>query len=199
MDATLVETAHNVKRLGHLDIAGGGQVEVQGNYAYIGHMDPPHGTSIVDISNPAAPKVVSQIMLEGEFTHTHKARIVGDLMYTNVEMGSNRNLLRRGDRIPEIRARFEKEGKDASDAAIAAELQVSSVGFKQLDEARERGYHDGGWKVYDVADRTNPKEIAYVKTHGFGTHRSRMSWIAGRRRTMRWQPPHPAPRRSPAR
>lgn len=171
MDATLVETAHNVKRLGHLDIPGGGQVEVQGNYAYIGHMDPPHGTSIIDISNPRDPKIVSQIMLEGEYTHTHKARIVGDLMYTNVEQGSNRHFLRRGDRIPLIRARLEAEGKDASDEVIAAELKVSTAALPQLDAARERGYHDGGWKVYDVADRANPKEIAYVKTHGFGTHR----------------------------
>ena len=61
LDATQIETAQNVKRLGHLDIPGGGQVEVQGNYAYIGHMDPPHGTSIVDISNPREPRVVLQM------------------------------------------------------------------------------------------------------------------------------------------
>ncbi|HCK07725.1 MAG TPA: hypothetical protein DHW01_05815, partial [Rhodobacter sp.] len=45
----------NIKRIGHLDIAGGGQVVTQGDYAYIGHMDAPHGTSIIDISNPKDP------------------------------------------------------------------------------------------------------------------------------------------------
>jgi hypothetical protein len=58
LDQPKGEIASNVKRLGHLDIAGGGQVVVQGDYAYIGHMKPPHGTSIIDISNPADPKVV---------------------------------------------------------------------------------------------------------------------------------------------
>ena len=37
--------ASNIKRIGHLDLEGGGQVVVQGNYAYVGHMEPPLGTS----------------------------------------------------------------------------------------------------------------------------------------------------------
>ncbi len=50
--------AKNVKRIAHLDLAGGGQVFVKGNYAYVGHMDPPHGTSIIDVSDPRNPRVV---------------------------------------------------------------------------------------------------------------------------------------------
>ena len=53
--------AHNVERVGHIDIAGGGQVAVQGNLAFIGHMDPPHGTSILDISDRSNPKVLSTL------------------------------------------------------------------------------------------------------------------------------------------
>ena len=57
-----VELARNVKRIGHLDIPGGGQVVVQDGFAYVGHMKPPHGTSIIDVSDPAKPKVAASII-----------------------------------------------------------------------------------------------------------------------------------------
>ena len=47
--------ARNIRRLGHLDIPGGGQVVVQDGYAFIGHMKPPMGTSIIDVRDPANP------------------------------------------------------------------------------------------------------------------------------------------------
>lgn len=43
---------HNLKHIGHLDLPGGGQVSVKEGIAYVGHMAPPIGTSIVDVSNP---------------------------------------------------------------------------------------------------------------------------------------------------
>ena len=77
--------AENVRRIGHLDLPGGGQVVVKGNYAYVGHMKSPHGTSIIDISDPTKPKVVATIEPPSPYSHTHKARVAGDLLYTNVE------------------------------------------------------------------------------------------------------------------
>ena len=77
--------SENFKHLSRLDIAGGGQITVDGNYAYVGHMDPPHGTSIFDISDPRKPKMLATIPLEGDATHSHKVRVVGDLMFTNCE------------------------------------------------------------------------------------------------------------------
>jgi hypothetical protein len=47
--------SHNLKHVGHLDLPGGGQVSVKDGIAYVGHMAPPIGTSIVDGSNPKAP------------------------------------------------------------------------------------------------------------------------------------------------
>ncbi len=164
MKKSSVELARNVRRLGHLDLPGGGQVVVDGKYAYVGHMKPPHGTSIIDISDPKNPKVVGEIRLAGDRSHTHKVRVVGDLLYTNVEQ-NNRHFLRKGERIPELRARL------GSDREIAAELGVNEKDIPILDAARERGYADGGFKIYDISDRTAPKELAYRKTFGFGTHR----------------------------
>ena len=163
--------ARNVKRIGHLDIPGGGQVVVKNGYAYVGHMKPPYGTTIVDVSDPANPVIASQIMLDGDASHTHKVRVVGDLMYTNVEQNS-RHLLRKGERLPELREKLKASLKrDASDAELAAEIGVGADQIPMLDAARERGYHDGGFKVHDISDRRNPREIAYQKTFGFGVHR----------------------------
>lgn len=157
------EMARNVRRLGHLDIPGGGQVTVQGDYLYVGHMKPPHGTSIIDISDPANPQVVSHID-PPEWSHTHKVRVAGDLMITNVEQ-DKRHFLRKGEKIPGLRA----EGKD--DAAIAAELGVKLSDIAELEAALERGYDGGGFRVWDISNKSAPKLLSYVKTHGFGVHR----------------------------
>lgn len=157
------ELARNVKRLGHLDIPGGGQVTVQGNYAYVGHMKPPHGTSIIDISDPANPHVVAHIE-PPEWSHTHKVRVAGNLMITNVEQ-DKRHFLRKGEKIPALRG----QGKD--DAAIAAELGVKMSDISELEAALARGYDGGGFRVWDISDKSAPKLLSYVRTHGFGVHR----------------------------
>src|SRR2546423_12273281 len=71
--------------LAKLDIPGGGQVVAEGNYAFVGHMRPPHGTSIIDVSDPRRPEIVSQISLP-EHTHSHKVRVHGDIMLVNNEL-----------------------------------------------------------------------------------------------------------------
>ena len=120
------QLARNVRRVGHLDIPGGGQVVVQGSYAYVGHMKPPHGTSIIDVSDPAQPKLAGAVELADGYSHTHKVRIVGDLMFTNVEQ-NNRHFLRKGARLPELRARLAGGlGRPPSDAELAAELGVET-------------------------------------------------------------------------
>ena len=45
--------AHGVKVVGYFDCPGGGQVVVRDNVAYIGHIAPPHGTTIVDVAERA--------------------------------------------------------------------------------------------------------------------------------------------------
>jgi hypothetical protein len=71
--------------LAKLDIPGGGQVVAEGKHVYVGHMRPPHGTSIVDVSDPRRPEIVSQISLPAH-THSHKVRVHGDVMLVNNEL-----------------------------------------------------------------------------------------------------------------
>ncbi len=124
---TSVHASSNIRHLSRMELPGGGQIAIQGNYAYVGHQNGPEGTTILDISDPRKPKIVSRLMVPNELTHTHKARVVGDLMFTNSE--------------------------------------------HQPGSGRRNEFVDAGFRVYDVSDRTNPKLITFVKTHGKGVHR----------------------------
>ncbi|MGQ0663026.1 MAG: RNA polymerase subunit sigma-70 [Pseudomonadota bacterium] len=163
--------ARQVKRIAHLDLPGGGQVVVERNRAYVGHMKPPHGTSIIDVSDPRHPRLIARIMLADNHSHTHKARVVGDILVTNVEQ-DNRHFLRLGARIPEAAARLERTlARAPTHAEIAAELKVEEADVPRLIDAERRGYRDGGFKIYDVSDPGQPRLLAYRKTYGFGVHR----------------------------
>ena len=174
--------ARNVRRLGRLDMPGGGQVVVEGDFAYVGHLNPPYGTTIIDVSDPKKPRIVSRVMLDGEATHTHKVRVVGDLMFTNFEM-YNRYYFRRGDMIPQYSAKLEGElGRAPSDSELAHALTedlyvggkkkvLSAADIPILRQAHEQGYHDGGFKIYDISDKTEPKLIKHQRTHTWGSHR----------------------------
>ena len=165
------ELARNVRRVARLEIPGGGQVTVEGNFVYVGHMKPPHGTTIIDVSDPARPKPLHTLMLPDGTSHTHKARVAGDLMIVNVEQ-NNRHLMRRGARLPEVEAKLAAGlSRPATDAQIAAELKVKPEDVPVLRESNKRGYADGGFRVYDIADRSRPRLLSYTKTHGFGVHR----------------------------
>lgn len=159
--------ARNIKRIGHLEIEGGGQVVVQDGYAYVGHMKAPMGTSIIDVKDPAAPRVVAHVPPPDEWSHTHKVRVAGNLMITNVEQ-AGRHFLRKGDKIAGLR---KKLGAGATDAVLAAELGVKESDIAVLEAAKARGYHSGGFRVWDISDKTAPRLLSYIRTHGFGVHR----------------------------
>lgn len=73
-----------IREVGWVDIAGGGQVVLDGDHAYIGHMNAPHGTSVLDVSDPANPRIVATIDIPPGL-HSHKVRVANDLMLCNRE------------------------------------------------------------------------------------------------------------------
>ena len=128
----------NVKRLARLELPGAGQVTVEGNYAYVGHITNRErlGTSILDVSDPRNPKLLSQLKVEEPDSHSHKARVAGDLMIVNVEQN------------------------------------MGPLGRKTADGSpQQSAYREGGFKLYDVSDRREPKLIAHHRTYGRGVHR----------------------------
>lgn len=161
----------NVNRLSHMDLPGAGQIMVVGNYAYIGHLRPPYGTTILDISDPRKPKIVSQIMIDDPYMHSHKARVVGDIMITNCER-FNYLFVRKAEKLAAAKIAIkQKTGKDATTKEIAQELLVEEGDVAKLEEISNRGFEGGGFKVWDIKDKANPKLLAYVATHGLGVHR----------------------------
>src|ERR1700704_2235004 len=96
--------ARNVRRLGHLDLPGAGQVTVAGRFAYVGHIPNKNhlGTSIIDIADPGNPRVVATITLDDQTSHSHKVRVAGDIMIVNHERNPTA-VGRRADELPKVR------------------------------------------------------------------------------------------------
>jgi len=73
-----------VRQVGYFDCAGGGQVVVENNIAYVAHMRSPHGTSIIDVRDPQNPKELATLgMPQG--THSHKVGVGNGVMVVNQE------------------------------------------------------------------------------------------------------------------
>lgn len=76
--------AENTRLLGHIDCPGGGQVWVEGTTLYVGHMRQPTGTSIYDVADPRAPRLLARIDVPPGW-HSHKVRVANGLMLVNHE------------------------------------------------------------------------------------------------------------------
>jgi hypothetical protein len=174
MDTTIAASsplAHKMKRIAHLDLAGAGQVVVQGKHAFLGHMDAPHGTTIVDVSDPKRPRVVAEIKLDQPDEHSHKVRVVGDVMYTNLERPSRR-FAAKAARVARVRAELELALKRApTGAELAEKLKITPDQLPQLEEWSRTGFPRAGFRVWNISDITKPKLIAHEKTGGVGVHR----------------------------
>ena len=165
--------ARNVNRLGHLDLAGAGQVCVAGRHAYVGHIPNKNhlGTSIVDIADPRNPRVVATITLADQTSHSHKARVVGDIMIVNHERNPTA-IGRRADDLPRVHSELAAaSGREPTHAELARRMGVTEADIGEIEAEAKRGYHNGGFKIYDVSKPAQPNEIAHHKTGGIGVHR----------------------------
>ncbi|MDH5747942.1 MAG: hypothetical protein OEY85_01395 [Rhodospirillales bacterium] len=77
--------AKGIRGVSYFDCPGGGQVVVDGTTAYIGHLKGPEATTIVDVSDPANPRQIAQLMCAHSGVHAHKVRVKNGLMLTNYE------------------------------------------------------------------------------------------------------------------
>ena len=167
------QLAHNVTRVSRLELPGAGQVYVDAKHAYVGHIpNKEHlGTSILDVSDPKNPKIVSQITLDDPESHSHKARVIGDIMIVN----SERNMTaigRKADELPGLRAQLKQTlGRDATHAELAQKLGVHESDMAAVEAQERNPYRNGGFKIYDVSDRSKPKLIHFQRTYGIGVHR----------------------------
>ena len=161
----------NTQSLSKLDIEGGGQIVVSDGFAYVGHMKPPHGTSIIDISDPRKPRVTARLETS-PWSHSHKVRVCGDIMITNVEQDRRHFLRRQSERIIDSRESLTSSlGREPESSELAKAIGLTLDDLIQLETVLRQGYDEGGFKVWDISDRSNPRLLAYQRTHGFGVHR----------------------------
>jgi len=76
--------ARGLRQVAWFDCPGGGQVHVEGNIAYIAHIEDGDGTSIVDVADPAHPRLLAQVPAPKGY-HAHKVRSANGLMLVNRE------------------------------------------------------------------------------------------------------------------
>jgi hypothetical protein len=127
------------RHLARMDIPGGGQVVADRSHIYIGHMRPPLGTSIVDVSDPKRPRLAATVELPSH-THSHKVRVRGDIMMVNQEI-------------------------NRPEPTTAVVGNAAKTVQEQERQARESGFR-GGLKIYDISDRTKPRAIGLYPSNG---------------------------------
>lgn len=159
--------AHRMSVVGHIDLDGKGDcmhVNVVDGVAYVGHMGYNDlGTSIIDVSAPSRPKLITQIA-RPPGTHSHKVQVVGNILLVNHE-----------------RNRFEQETPrtwsaglaiyDVSDPARPEQIgfyETPGIGVHRMtwwegDIAYVSGTDDGFvgrlLHVVDLSDPASPAEI----------------------------------------
>src|SRR5829696_3504837 len=151
-----------LRHLAKLDIPGGGQVVAEDGWAFVGHMHPPEGTSIIDVADPRRPKIVSQISLP-EHTHSHKVRVHGDLMLVNNElfraaMGERPADFAGGIKVYDIedRANPRQIGHYKSQGSH----RFDSDGRYAYISSEEEGFVGDIVVILDLVDPTRPEPVA---------------------------------------
>ncbi len=168
--------AHNVRRLSHLDLPGAGQVFIAGSHAFIGHIANRQsaGTTILDVADPRKPRIVSQVTLDDPESHSHKVRAIGDIMIVNHERNQT-PIGRKAEQLPPLRARLrESLGREPTQAELAQKLGIAASDIPLVEAAERMPYEQGGFRVYDISDKSKPRLLTHHRTGGVGVHRFHM-------------------------
>ena len=154
-DSLVPDFARNMRIVGHSDQGGradGIQVMVSKGYAYVGHVFS-GGFSIIDVRDPKRPRFVRHVP-QPAGTWSQHLQTHGDLLLVN----NMRDMLQGDDLKP-------------------ADYYKGSIAGKVTLDAPDKGY-TSGLRIYDIADRENPREIAFLDILGLGVHRT---WYDGGR------------------
>lgn len=151
--------AHNVKHIAYVDVPGGGQVFVSNGRAFVGHMAPPAGTTVVDVTDPAKPSVVGFLSVP-QNRHSHKVRVHDNIMLVNSEAYRAPDFTDGGLRVFDIR--------DPSKPQQIGFFPVVGKGVHRFDSdgkyaylsASADGYHGNIVIIVDIGDPKNPREVS---------------------------------------
>ena len=167
--------ARNVKRLARMELPGAGQVTVEGQYAYVGHITNKEGlgTSILDVSDPRKPRLLTQVFLQEKDSHSHKARVAGDLMIVNVEQNMGKGGRKEADGSSQGNSYGEGGFKvyDISNRAkpkLITHHRTHGRGVHRFDmdekyaylSTEMQGYVGNILVIYDLRNPAKPEEVS---------------------------------------
>ena len=149
--------------VGHTDLDGRGdgmQIMRNGDVVYVGHMgDFGVGTSVVDIADPARPRVLRQIPVP-KGTHSHKVQLADGLLLANHEQYPYRV------GVPESSGLLVYDVSRPADPRRVGFLPVDGLGVHRIwwdggryayASARETGFRNRILIVVDLADPSRPR------------------------------------------
>ncbi len=160
---TAATYSSNVEHLARLDVKGAGQVTIHGNYAYLGYQYGPDGTTILDISDPRKPEIMSTIMLDEKRAHSHKVRLIrdGEIMVVNHEHqpGADSEFSGGGIKIYDV--------KDKRNPKLMTHFKTGGRGVHRFDlddnyaylSTEMEGFVGHILGIYDMSDPARPEEV----------------------------------------
>ena len=163
--------ARGIRPVGYFDCPGGGQVVVSGTTAYIAHMKAPHGTTIVDVADPANPRKLAELTIPPDI-HSHKVRVMNDVMLVNREAAPRTTRgagFRGGLGIFDV-SRPEKPREIAFWECKGVHRFTFDGRYAYLSPELE-GYRGNIVGILDLADPAHPQEVGRWWMPG--------QWIAG--------------------
>jgi hypothetical protein len=166
--------ARNVRLVGHcpMDWRGDGMhINLKDGYAFFAHMgDFGIGTSIVDVRDPSAPRLVKQMPVPAGL-HSHKVQIVGDILLVNYEQ------YRGGKAQGGLKVFDVSRPTEPREIAF---LGMSGKGVHRMTywqepyayvTGSEEGWIDQFLMIVDLSDPSNPREVGrwwYPGQHAAG-------------------------------
>jgi hypothetical protein len=163
LNATGEPDAQNMRLVGHNDIGGKGDcmhINVVDGFAYVAHMgENGIGTSILDVSDPSAPRLVNQLMVPA-FTHSHKVQIVGDVLLVNYEQYGRGGQGMTGLKVFDISKRDQPRE--------IGFLPMTGKGVHRMTyweppyatmSGSDEGWTDQFFMAVDLSDPTRPREV----------------------------------------
>src|SRR6266511_6197447 len=165
-----VGVSKNIKMIGRTDLPGGGSIVVENGYAYVGHIEPPEGTSIIDVRDPKHPKLVAQLEVP-EGIHSHKVRVTGDVMLINYERYKSKKEPQAGLKVFDISDRMKPREIAFFKAAAKGVHRFTFDGRYAYLSPHMEGYVGNIALILDVKNPEKPEEVGRWWMPG--------QWVAG--------------------
>ena len=156
------DDTRGLRTVGHSDLGGFGdgmQVLQHGDVLYVGHFGPSGmGTSVLDISERSAPRLVRQWRAPGG-SHTHKVQVADGLLLVNHEQFRGGDPYSAGMAVYDLADPLDPQQIGWFDSTGKGVHRIVWTGGRYAYvSAIPDGFEDRIWVIVDMADPTNPTE-----------------------------------------